>query len=104
MVFIIMKTIMLACAGGMSTSLLVTKMQKSAAKRGDEYNILAVGVDAVPDQFKKYRPQVILLGPQVNYMLETVRQAVPVPVEVIDRKEYGMMDGEKVLEQALSLI
>jgi len=99
-----MKTIMLACAGGMSTSLLVTRMQKAAAKQGVEYNIFAVGVDAVPDQFKKHNPQVVLLGPQVNYMLEKVRQEIPVPVEVIDRKEYGMMDGAKVLEQALSLI
>ena len=31
-----MKKIMLVCAAGMSTSLLVTKMEKAAAALGDE--------------------------------------------------------------------
>ncbi|CAJ1178620.1 hypothetical protein CP1MG86_MNBNLCLN_00217 [Companilactobacillus paralimentarius] len=35
------KTIMLACAGGMSTSLLVTKMRKAAKKRNIDVYIFA---------------------------------------------------------------
>ena len=34
------KTIMLACSAGMSTSLLVTKMQKAAEEKGMEADIL----------------------------------------------------------------
>ncbi|WP_395989782.1 PTS sugar transporter subunit IIB, partial [Enterococcus faecalis] len=36
------KTIMLVCSAGMSTSLLVTKMQKAAEDRGMEADIFAV--------------------------------------------------------------
>ena len=37
-----MKRIMLVCAAGMSTSLLVTKMEKAAADQGLESDIFAV--------------------------------------------------------------
>lgn len=36
-----MKKIVLFCAGGMSTSLLVNKMREAAAKQGKEYDINA---------------------------------------------------------------
>jgi Phosphotransferase system cellobiose-specific component IIB len=99
-----METIMLACAGGMSSSLLVTRMKKAMVKRNLEYNIFATGVDAIPDDYRKSHPVVILIGPQVSYMLAKVRQEVDVPVEVIVSKNYGMMDGDKVLDQALKMM
>ena len=36
-----MKKIMLVCSAGMSTSLLVTKMEQAAEKAGDEVEICA---------------------------------------------------------------
>lgn len=99
-----METIMLACAGGMSSSLLVTRMKKAMVKRNLKYNIFATGVDAIPDDYRKSHPVVILIGPQVSYMLAKVRQEVDVPVEVILSKNYGMMDGDKVLDQALKMM
>ncbi|MDU1483445.1 MAG: hypothetical protein E6908_11795 [Enterococcus faecalis] len=57
------KTIMLVCSAGMSTSLLVTKMQKAAEDRG-----------------------------------------MGIPLDVINMADYGMMNGEKVLDQAISLM
>lgn len=40
-----MKRILLACSSGMSTSLLVIKMEQYAASLGDEKRIWAVGQD-----------------------------------------------------------
>ena len=37
-----MKKIMLVCSAGMSTSLLVTKMEQAAEKVGDEVEIFAL--------------------------------------------------------------
>lgn len=37
-----MKRIVLCCSAGMSTSLVVTKMEKTAAERGLELNIYAI--------------------------------------------------------------
>ena len=65
-----MKKIMLVCAAGMSTSLLVTKMEKAAAAMGDE--------------------------------VETA--GVSKPCDVIDMKDYGMMNGEAVYKKAKAMM
>ena len=44
-----MKKIMLVCAAGMSTSLLVTKMEKAAAAMGDEVEIFALPISELTD-------------------------------------------------------
>ena len=49
---------------------------------------------------------VILVGPQIRYLLNNIKKEVnnTVPVELIDMRIYGMMDGEKVLNQALNAL
>lgn len=96
------ETIMLACAGGMSTSLLVTKMEKAAKRRNIDVYIFATASAAIPEEAKRHNPAVILLGPQISFQLDNIVNEVDVPVAVIDMKDYGMMDGEKVLSTALS--
>jgi len=100
-----MKSIMLCCSAGMSTSMLVRKMQAQAAQRGLEVNIAAYGVSEFDEQFPRY--QVVLLGPQIKYMLESLSTkagAQGIPVAAIDMMDYGMQRGDKVLDFALSLI
>lgn len=64
--------IMLCCSAGMSTSLLVSKMVDVAKERGLPVKIDAYGVSEFDTQFPQY--QVVLLGPCVKYMLQTLRQ------------------------------
>lgn len=95
-----MKKIVLFCAGGMSTSLLVNKMKEAAAAKGKEYDISAHGLASV-DQ---YGPDadVILIGPQVRYAINNIRAQLPgKPVQDIDMKVYGMMNGKAALEIAM---
>ena len=95
--------ILLACAGGFSTSMLVEKMKEAAVARG-----LAVTIDACGDSgISGYLPvDVILLGPQMGHIEGKVKELVnnATPVTVIDMMDYGMMDGEKVLQTAIELI
>lgn len=99
-----MKTIMLACAAGMSTSLLVTKMEKAAQELGLEVEIFASPVPEIDQVLKEKAIDYLLLGPQVSFMkneLSKKMEKYNVPVETIDMAAYGMMDGKKVLLQAL---
>ena len=48
-----MKKILLCCAAGMSTSLLVNKMKAEAEKRGIETKIWAEPLDKAKEEFKK---------------------------------------------------
>ncbi len=93
-----MKRIMLVCAAGMSTSLLVTKMQAAAEAEGLEAEIFAVSADT------NAPVDVLLLGPQVRYMQNEFETKLTIPVAVIDMRDYGTMNGEAVLKTALELM
>lgn len=98
---------MLVCSAGMSTSLLVTKMQKSAEEKGIESEIFAVSASEADQQIETKKVDVLLLGPQVRFMkaqFEKKLEPKNIPLDVIDMKDYGMMNGEKVLAVALKLI
>lgn len=98
------KTIMLVCAAGMSTSLLVTKMQRAAKDQNIDAKIFATSTAEADSKIENDHPDVLLLGPQVSYMLDDFKKRVAIPVAVINMQDYGMMDGPKVLDQALGLI
>ncbi|WP_179394056.1 PTS sugar transporter subunit IIB [Lacticaseibacillus absianus] len=98
------KTIMLVCSAGMSTSLLVSKMQKAAAAEGVDAEIFATASSDADHMLGEKHPDILMLGPQVRYMLGQFQKKVDIPVEVINMQDYGMMNGEKVLKEALTSI
>lgn len=101
------KTIMLVCSAGMSTSLLVTKMQKAADAEGIEADIFAVSASDADNNLANKPVDVLLLGPQVRFMkadFEKRLESKGIPLDIINMADYGMMNGEKVLQQALQLI
>lgn len=99
-----MVKIMLACSAGMSTSLLVSKMEVAAKDAGVEAEIWAISEVNLADEIAKC--DVLLLGPQVRYVLSKAQKlAKPhgIPVEVINMMHYGRCDGKAVLQRALEL-
>lgn len=98
-----MREIVLLCAAGMSTSLLVNKMKEAAAAEGYECNINAYPVATAKDKGSK--ADVVLLGPQVRFSKGKVEKECPgVPVDCIDMQAYGTMNGKKVIDQAKKLL
>lgn len=101
------KTIMLVCSAGMSTSLLVTKMQKAAEEKGMDAEIFAVSASEADQNMDSKDIDVLLLGPQVRFMKAQFEQKVApkgIKLDVINMADYGMMNGEKVLAQAEALM
>ena len=101
------KQLRLVCAAGKSTSLMVNKMQKAAEERGLAATIFAVPVSEAEDYLSEKKVDVLLLGPQVRYLLEDLQEKLAskgIPVDVIPMTDYGMMKGDKVLELAESLM
>lgn len=96
--------ILLACSAGMSTSLLVTKMEAAAKESGIEAKIWAISEANIDKEVQN--TDVILLGPQVRFMLNKATEiAKPynVPVEVINMMHYGTCNGKAVLDRAIEL-
>lgn len=95
-----MYKILLACNAGMSTSLLVLRMQEAAKEMGVDVEIQAVAVSMAEKILNEW--DIVLLGPQVRHQINMLKKASQgVPVEVIDMRDYGLMNGKNVLESAL---
>lgn len=95
--------ILLVTAGGMSTSLLVTKMRIEAQNQGIEVDIITEREKNIEGLIGKF--DVLLLGPEVHGALNTIEELChgQYPITVIDIKDYGMMNGKNVLNTALKM-
>lgn len=95
-----MQKIMLVCNAGMSTSLLVQKMQNEAKTRGLDVEIearpMAEAMEALDTA------DVLLLGPQIGYARSDFEMATDKPVDVIAMVDYGRMNAPKILDDALA--
>lgn len=98
------KNILLVCNAGMSTSLLVSKMQKAAEKDDITVNIAATASSDIKNKLQDVNPDVMMLGPQVRYLQKKLDAEYDFPVEVINMQDYGLMNGENVLKTALKTI
>lgn len=59
--------ILLACGGGMSSSLLATALTKEAIKHNQDWNVHETSIDKVSDDLNEVDYQMILLAPQVSF-------------------------------------
>lgn len=97
-----MINIILCCQQGASTSMLASSMREAAQKRNLEVQISAYPYTELSDVAPS--ADIVLFGPQVRYMLaEFAKQldAINKPYMLIDTVDYGMMDGQAVLDKAL---
>ena len=99
-----MKKILLVCNAGMSTSMLVQKMIKVAKEKSIDVEIEAIPSTELVQHWKS--ANVILLGPQIGFMKDTVKTTVEnkINIEVISPVDYGRMNAEKVLATAIDLM
>lgn len=98
-----MRKVLLICAAGMSTSLLMNKMREYATSINYEMEVEAHPVTSVEEKGKD--ADVILLGPQIRFNLNKVKGMFPdKPVEAVDIQAYGTMNGEKVVKHVQELL
>ncbi|WP_295893845.1 PTS sugar transporter subunit IIB [uncultured Vibrio sp.] len=96
--------IFLCCAAGMSTSMLVSKMEKAAKEKNIDCEISAHSISEFEDCIKW--SDVCLVAPQVKFKYEEFKRIASEQSKgcgLIDMMNYGMLKGDAVLDQALSL-
>ncbi|WP_368919362.1 PTS transporter subunit EIIC [Citrobacter sp. RHB21-C01] len=96
------KTIILACNEGMSTSLMASKMRKYTESQSCTLTVYAVNAGKLAQEYEK--AQLILLGPQLAYLQETIAQEINhhCPVVPIDPQHFSKLDGPAAVHAALS--
>ena len=100
-----MKKIVLFCAGGMSTSILVKNMKEAAAKENPPFECSVDAFAASQAQKEGKDADAILIGPQIRFQKDSISKQCPgVPIEAIDMKVYGKADGKGALAIAKKLM
>lgn len=99
-----MLRILLSCAAGMSTGMLMEKMRDAAKAQGKEIKVWAVNTGAISANEGEF--DILLLGPQVAYLLNDMQKkyGATLPVAVIRPMDYGRMNGAAVLAYAEELL
>ena len=98
--------ILLCCAGGFSTNMLMQNMKKvvkeSAKLNEDDFAFTAIPADSLESEIDNW--DIVLVGPQVSHktdFIESICKPRNIPFTVIDKDVYGTMDGATVLKIAL---
>lgn len=93
--------ILLVCAGGMSTGLLMNKMKVYWAQQGKELTINAVGLGEYEDVYKDY--DIIMVGPQVGYRLAQIKADTGLPCDIIPSFDYAIANCPNIMKLAEKL-
>lgn len=99
-----MKKILLACNDGMSTGYLTNKMNEYIQANNLEYEVRAISETTLDREWQN--SDCILLGPQIGYMKSAIIKNIDGqrPVDVINPVDYGRINAEAVVKQAIALI
>lgn len=93
--------ILFVCAGGMSTGLIVQKMEKWAKENNKDLVVKATGVGSYESKWQDY--DCILVGPQVRFKIPEMKEKVSIPVAQIETLDYGLQKIDNMLKLAYSL-
>lgn len=98
--------IVLCCAGGFSTTMLMDNMKKtvhnSAKLKDEDFTFKAVPVDMLPAEVED--TDVLVVGPQIAHRIDYIHEMIDpyhIPHIIVDQDVYGKMDGATVMKQAL---
>lgn len=93
--------ILFVCAGGLSTSIVMKKINKYAEENGEDITVEAVGISEVEDVWDKY--DCILTAPQVRNRLNEIKEMVKIPVGSMAPQDYAIGNAENIIKLAKSL-
>lgn len=93
--------ILLVCAGGMSTSILMKKMEAYWKETGEELEIKAVGLAEYQDVYQNY--DIVMVGPQVSYRLKEIKENTGLPCSAIQSFDYAIANCPNIMKLAKKL-
>ncbi|MFV0552401.1 MAG: PTS sugar transporter subunit IIB [Anaerorhabdus sp.] len=97
--------LLLICAGGMSTSMLIKKLEKYAAENGIENFVCeAHGVAEFPELYKDW--DLTLYGPQISNRADSLRQTCgdDYPLGKIEPADYAIGNAPNIFKQVNKLL
>ena len=94
--------VLLCCAGGLSSSILMKKMKTWADAHGEDLEIQAMGTgEAVETWQNGY--ECVLLAPQVSYRLKQLQEEIKLPIAEVPSLDYASCNPENGMKLAHKL-
>ncbi|MFD1064961.1 PTS sugar transporter subunit IIB [Oceanobacillus locisalsi] len=94
-----MEKVIVVCEAGITTSLLVKKLNDLAQEKGQEVDIQSKSLEEGLDYVKEHRVDVVLLGPQIHHIAEKYEEATNAKVAKISVDNYNTMNVYSIFEQ-----
>lgn len=93
--------ILLSCSYGLSTSILVKKMERYFDEQKYPFTVEAQPESIALENIKKF--DVVLIGPQVRYLKPKFDNVIggEIPVYVMESRPYGMQQVDTLIETML---
>lgn len=98
--------IVLCCAGGFSTTMMMEKMKdvirESKKLNIEDFEMEAISADLLADEEGDI--DVVLIGPQIAHREEYISSILTprgIPYAIMDKDTYGKMDGATAMKMAL---
>lgn len=99
--------LLLICAAGITTGLLVRNMEKSIEEQDLPIHVFSAPSIVAQQIIKDDAVDAIMVGPHISHELMRLKDLLNhenIPYQMIDKDSYRLLDGEKVVEQAMSLM
>lgn len=102
--------ILLVCANGASTGVLVEKMKRVVNEneklKDKGINIEATSCESLRNYLQSHGTDVVLIGPQIRFKEDEINEICKpysIPITVINTQDYGRMNAKAVLKVAIDL-
>lgn len=99
--------LLLICAAGITTGLLVRSMEKSIEEQGLPIHVFSAPSIVAQQIIKEDTVDAIMIGPHISHEVTRLKDLLnheKIPYQLIDIDFYRLLDGEKILEQATRLM
>ncbi|WP_368251090.1 PTS sugar transporter subunit IIB [Enterococcus sp. 2201sp1_2201st1_B8_2201SCRN_220225] len=101
------KSLLLICASGITTGMLVRNIQKSIDENNLNIHVYSAPAIIASQIINEQQIDGILIGPQSRYeiqRLEDLLSLKKIPFRLISQENYEILNGAAVLEEGLSLL
>ncbi len=94
--------VLIICAGGMSSSVVVKKTKEAARRTGVDIHVEEATTYGYKDKVDEF--DVLLIAPQIKFLYENLKsKLINKKIGIISPMDYATMSGKKIIEQALGL-
>lgn len=101
------KNLLLICASGITTGLLVRSIEKNIEKEELPIYVFSAPSIIAKQIIKEDDVDAILIGPHIPHEITRLKELLNyenISYQLINRDSYRMLDGEAVLKQGVTLL